>query len=56
MAKSENEVPMVENIESSPWKKIKLDLNRVLDLPNEIWMKIIKYLPAKDVYGTLTFW
>ena len=54
MAKSENEVPMVENIESSPCKKIKLDLNRVLDLPNEIWMKITKYLPAKDVYGTLT--
>ena len=48
-------VPMVENIESNPAKKIKLDqtLSRVLDLPNEIWMKIIKYLPAKDVYGTL---
>ena len=48
-------LPMVENIESNPAKKIKLDqtLSRVLDLPNEIWMKIIKYLPAKDVYGTL---
>ena len=48
-------VPMIENIQSSPGKKIKLDqtLNKVLDLPNEIWTKIIKYLPAKDVYGTL---
>ena len=46
----------LEHVESNPGKKIKLDRthNRVLDLPNEIWTKIIKYLPAKDVYGTLT--
>ena len=49
-------VPMVDNIESSPGKKIKLDQTpkKALDLPNEIWTKIIKYLPSKDVYGTLT--
>ena len=46
-------VPMID---FSASKKIKLDLtpNRVLDLPNEIWTKIIKYLSSKDVYGTLT--
>ena len=46
----------VGSMESNPAKKIKLDqtLNKVLDLPDEIWTKIIKYLPSKDVYGTLT--
>ena len=45
----------VENVEYNTGKKIKLDqtLIRVLDLPNALWTKIIKYLPAKDVYGTL---
>ena len=28
--------------------------NRIVDLPNEIWTKIIKYLRSKDVYGSLT--
>ena len=49
-------VSMVESMEFCPTKKIKLDAsqNTIPDLPNEIWTKIIKRLPAKDVYGTLT--
>ena len=28
--------------------------NKTIDLPNEIWTKIFKNLPSKDVYGSLT--
>ena len=53
MGKSLNKI---EHMESNPDKKIKINQahNKVLDFPNEIWTKIIKYLPSKDVYGTLT--
>ena len=47
-------VPSVESMESNPCKKIKLDKGRNIDFPNEIWSKIIKYLPSEDVYQNLT--
>ena len=41
---------------SRPGKKPKLDQSlRKLELPNELWTKIIKYLPGKVVYGQLAF-
>ena len=29
------------------------DSSKIMDLPNELWTKIIKYLPSIDVYGSL---
>ena len=48
-------LPMVEHFEAQPSKKPKLNQSpRILDFPNEIWVKIIKHLPGKIVYGNLT--
>ena len=47
-------LPMANHNDSSLGKKIKLSKYRTMDLPNEIWTKIIKFLPSKDVYGSLT--
>ena len=41
-------------MESNPCKKIKLDQDRNIDFPNEIWSKILKYLPSEDVYQSLS--
>ena len=43
-------LPMANHNDSSLGKKIKLSKYRTMDLPNEIWTKIIKFLPSKDVY------
>ena len=32
-------------------KKPKLDLARRIDLPNELWMEILKYLKTRDIFG-----
>ena len=34
-------------------KKLKIDPNRKVELPNEIWIQIMTNLPSKDVYGSL---
>ena len=41
----------IENMEQSNVKTIKLNPNRKVDLPNEIWLKIINFLSPKDVHG-----
>ena len=41
----------IVNMDQSMAKKIKLDPNRKVDLPNEIWLKIINFLSPKDVHG-----
>ena len=46
-------LPSVESEKFMPSKKIKLDLERKIDLPNEIWCKIFKNLPSKEVYQSL---
>ena len=43
MGKSLN-IEKVENMQSNPGKRIKLDQTPVLELPNEIWTKIFKYI------------
>ena len=55
LGKSQN-IKWLPNVESEkfvPCKKIKLGLDRKIDLPNEIWCKIFKHLPSKDVYQSL---
>ena len=32
-------------------KKVKLDLARKVDLPNELWIKIMNYLKTKDIFS-----
>ena len=34
---------------------LKSNTNRNMDFPNEIWTKIIKCMPSKDVYGSIMF-
>ena len=38
-----------------PSKKLRINPERKVELPNEIWIKIIKSLHSKDVYGSLAF-
>ena len=45
--------PRIQSSEFRPSKRIKLDQDRNMDLPNEIWSKVIKYLPSNDVYQSL---
>ena len=45
--------PSLEHMELSASKNIKLEQERNMDFPNEIWSKIIKYLPSNDVYQSL---
>ena len=45
--------PSLEHKELSASKNIKLEQERNMDFPNEIWSKIIKYLPSDDVYQSL---
>ena len=34
-------------------KKIKLNSPREVQVPNEIWLKIMNYLPTNDIFGTV---
>ena len=44
----------IRNLFPNPKKKKNIeDLSIKVELPNEIWMKIVKYLPSKDVYGSV---
>ena len=46
LEKRTNELPSEDNV---PAKKIKLDSGRKVQLPNEIWLKIMSYLKTKDL-------
>ena len=39
----------IETSEKVPEKKLKLSESPLMNLPNEIWMKILKYLPTYDI-------
>ena len=39
----------IETSEKVPEKKLKLSPSPLMDLPNEIWMKILEYLPTYDI-------
>ena len=43
------------NLNPNSAKKRKIDPIKRIELPNEIWLQIIKNLPSKDVYGSLAF-
>ena len=45
--------PSTERKELRASENIKLEQERNMDLPNEIWSKIIKFLPSNDVYQSL---
>ena len=42
----------VETMEVSPSKRIRVNPTRHIEIPNEIWLKIMNYLPTKDILGT----
>ena len=42
----------IETLEVPQSKKIKLNPIRNIEIPNEIWLKIMNYLPTRDIFGT----
>ena len=53
LLKELKEITKIGKKSVNPKKKQKIDISRRVDLPNEIWTKIINYMSTYDVFGNL---